>query len=650
MSPIQIRILEIRNPKQIQKAENPKSQRSIYGSLGDASAFSCFRISDLFRISSFGFRIFASLFAVALLLLPTPVRAAPSVTASLNPDTAQPGQAAELKLVFEGGAPPQHPPIPAVNGLTIQPSGVMRQFSIDNGVSHSSQIYSYQVMAVRPGDYLIPPVQITVDGVRLTTPPLKFKVVKATAAGAGPAEPAFFKLIVPKTEVFVGEMFPVELQLYLAVDGENLQMPQLKGDGFVFGKMPQPAQLQTALNNRPYHLIVFKMSAVAVKAGNLELGPAECSLTLHLPRQGRRDFFGLFNSVDLKPQTVLSEPAAISVLPLPRENQPADFTGAIGSYTLSARASPTKVSAGDPVTVEVQISGKGVLDSITLPSLTNWSGFKLYPPNTKVDFRDSLGMEGVKTFEQVAIPQTSAIREIPALSFSYFDPEAKTYRTLRENGIRLAVEESPVHPAPAGLPALPSDTPAKGADEIVHIKNDFGALATAGLPLVRRPWFLVSQAIPLLGWLAALFWRRRQDDIERNPYLRRRRAAAVKVALGLRELRSLAQAGAQTDFFALAFRLLQEEIGALLDLPSSAITDAVVEQRLRPLGIPEELLAEVRDLFQQCNQARYAHDHQAMVAMEAVLEKLNRVLADLDRRVPARAAGRTARPGLAPLP
>ena len=156
----------------------------------------------------------------------------------MNPETAQPGQGAELKLVFEGGAPSQHPEIPPVNGLTVQPGGVTRQFSIDNGVSHSSQIYSYQVMGVRPGEYVIPPVQITVDGTRLTTPPLKFKVVKASPAAAGPVDLAFLKLMVPKTEVFVGEMFPVELQLYLAVDGENLQMPQLKGEGFVFGKMP----------------------------------------------------------------------------------------------------------------------------------------------------------------------------------------------------------------------------------------------------------------------------------------------------------------------------------------------------------------------------------------------------------------------------
>ena len=40
--------------------------------------------------------------------------------------------------------------------------------------------------------------------------------------------------------------------------------------------------------------------------------------------------------------------------------------------------------------------------------------------------------------------------------------------------------------------------------------------------------------------------------------------------------------------------------------PASSITEAVVDERLRPLGVPEETLARVQDVFQRCNQYRYA--------------------------------------------
>jgi len=60
------------------------------------------------------------------------------------------------------------------------------------------------------------------------------------------------------------------------------------------------------------------------------------------------------------------------------------------------------------------------------------------------------------------------------------------------------------------------------------------------------------------------------------------------------------------EFFATLFRLLQEQLGERLDCPSSSITEAVIDERLVPLGTPEPSWAGLRELFQLCNQARYA--------------------------------------------
>jgi hypothetical protein len=71
-------------------------------------------------------------------------------------------------------------------------------------------------------------------------------------------------------------------------------------------------------------------------------------------------------------------------------------------------------------------------------------------------------------------------------------------------------------------------------------------------------------------------------------------------------LRSHAQANRSDEFFAVLFRLLQEQLGERLDLPASAITEAVIEERLSPRGISGDLSARLHELFQMCNQARYA--------------------------------------------
>jgi len=66
---------------------------------------------------------------------------------------------------------------------------------------------------------------------------------------------------------------------------------------------------------------------------------------------------------------------------------------------------------------------------------------------------------------------------------------------------------------------------------------------------------------------------------------------------GLVELRQAAAANRSEAFFATTFRLMQEQLGERLD-SRLRITEAVVDERLEPLGLDATLLANTRDLFQ----------------------------------------------------
>ena len=51
---------------------------------------------------------------------------------------------------------------------------------------------------------------------------------------------------------------------------------------------------------------------------------------------------------------------------------------------------------------------------------------------------------------------------------------------------------------------------------------------------------------------------------------------------------------------------MQEQLGERLDCPASAITENVIDERAGSRGAPEATLNGLRELFQLCNQARYA--------------------------------------------
>ncbi|MBU6399987.1 MAG: BatD family protein [Verrucomicrobia bacterium] len=541
-------------------------------------------------------------------------------TTTLDRDTTTVGEPVTLSLVFEGAQPTRVFGMPQVPGLALQGQGQTMRSEYINGQASTKFIYQYAVTAQRTGDFIIPAIKAEVGGQTLSSQPLRLKVVghNQTAGRGIEGNPfAFVKLLTQTNEVYVGQVFPLEIDLYvLNGQGQDLELPQIKGDGFTFGPIPkQPAQTRTQINNNLYSVVIFKLAATAAKTGSLTLGPAECSLNLRVPRANRRrsdpfgfDAFDLFSPpFELRHATLASESEPLHVLPLPAENVPPGFSGAIGDFTVTLHASPTNVAVGDPITVDVRIAGRGNLDGLTLPPQAAWRDFQVYPPTSKTETSDPLGMQGVKTFEQVVIPQHTAIKTLPAFSFSFFDPERRTYRTLAEPATPLVVRPTTVASAPPMLATSGApQNPTSSAQDIVALKQHFGTVATLGTPWIERPWFLALQGAPLLAWLTGLVWRRQQDRLAHNPRLRRQRQVAQVVREGLGELRQLAAANDAEGFFAATFRLLQEQIGERVNLPASAITEAVLDERLRPAGLEEEALADLRELFQLCNQARYA--------------------------------------------
>jgi len=97
---------------------------------------------------------------------------------------------------------------------------------------------------------------------------------------------------------------------------------------------------------------------------------------------------------------------------------------------------------------------------------------------------------------------------------------------------------------------------------------------------------------------------------------------------GIGTLRRLAAENRSDDFFATLFRLLQEQLGERLNVPASAITEAVIEENLRPRGAPESVIQPLHELFQTCNLARYAPIKSSQ-ELAALVPKAEQVLKDL---------------------
>jgi len=597
--------------------------------------------------SGYGGNLFRpmALLCTFVLLFAGNVRAA-NFTASLDRDTITLGESASLALTFDGASPNDVPAPPPIANLQFTYIGPSSQFSFVNGQTSSTVTHNFQVTPRQAGDFTIPALSATVNGQKLSTLPLRLKVLKPNApppeaVNAG-TQPAFLKLILPKKEVYLNEVITAELQFYFRQGVQIAGQPQLTAtptEGFTLGKIAAGQQRQVQIGNVVYNVLPAAMVLKAIKTGPLTVGPITAAVVLQLPAQNRRrnsvfEQFGMedpFNAGERRQVSIATDTGTVQSLPLPGENVPPGFTGAVGNYTMNVAAGPTNVATGDPITVRVQISGRGSLDALTLPEQNAWKDFKAYTPTANIETTDTLGVQGVKTFEQIVTPQSADIHELPAFSFSFFDPDAKAYRTLTQPSVALTVRPGGAAPAPvvAAVKNSAANEPPP-AQDIVHIKPRLGTLAPIGPSLALQPWFVAVQGAPVLALLAAFGWRKRAEALANNPRLRRERQVAQVIRAGLEELRRHATDKNSDVFFATLVRLLQEQIGERLDCSASSITEAVVDEKLRPRGLPDGTLVALHELFQVANLARYAPVRSEQ-ELAAIVPKLETALRELQQ-------------------
>lgn len=533
-------------------------------------------------------------------------------TTSLDRDSIVLGEQAMLTLKFVDGQPQEISGLPQIDGLRFDQNSVNQNSSmvINNGVQSTIFTYTVPVEATRAGEFTIPPLRAKVNGQILETQPIKLKVA-ATDASAPPTADenklAFLRVVLPNTNLFINEPIVAEFRIYVRSDARRYSNLQLQpgGNDLTFGKFVEGQGYQRRVGGAVFTILPFSVTITPVKTGILSLNAINGSILLN----GRdpMDFGGFFEAPTRPQQVALtSDQIDLQVSPLPTDNVPPGFNGAVGNYQMSVTAGPTNVVVGDPVTLHVQITGHGALDSLVLPDQAGWENFKIYPPTSKLTLADQLGVQGTKSFEEIVTPQSSDIKALPPISFSFFDPDQKKYRTLTHQPISLQVRAAAPGVMPAMANSAHSATESSSSRDIITIKQHIGTLAQIRPPLIQQPFFLTVQGVPALALISAIIWRKRKDSLANNPRLRRQRQVAQLVHDGMLELKSQAMRNSSEEFFATLFRLLQEQIGERLDVPASSITEAVIEEHLRPRGAPEATLDSLHKMFQTCNLARYA--------------------------------------------
>src|ERR1043165_8312468 len=204
--------------------------------------------------------------------------AKPNFTTSLDRESVIVGETVVLTMKFEGVSPKGMPSIPQIPGLQVVggvSSSVNSTFTPEGMTSATS--YGVNLLAQKPGDITIPALSVEIDGQKLQSQPLHLKVLQNDPNA--PTQDlsdrlAFLSLSLPKQELYVGEVLPVELRLYLrgdVVNINNAQIPPLRGDGFTVSKFVQGEKYVRRVGNNQFTIIPLLTTLTPVKDGKLTL-------------------------------------------------------------------------------------------------------------------------------------------------------------------------------------------------------------------------------------------------------------------------------------------------------------------------------------------------------------------------------------------
>lgn len=503
---------------------------------------------------------------------------------------------------------------------------------INGKVSSSSSItYTYILMAGKEGTYNIPAASIVADGETKISNSLQIKVLPADDASASSAQGGsasssrsqavgskitdkdlFITASASKTKVYEQEAILLTYKVYTVVDLRQLlgDMPDLKG--FHTQEVELPAQKTFSLehyNGRNYNTTVWWQYVLfPQQSGTMEI-PSITFDGVVAQRINSGDPFDAFfnggtNYVEIK-KKIVTPKLKINVAALP--SKPADFSGAVGTFTMASSINSKSVKTNDAVTIKLTVTGTGNMKLIGTPEVKFPQDFEVYDP--KIDNQFNLtreGLSGSKTYEYLAIPRHAGKFTIPAVSFTYFDLKTKTYKTLKSEEYVINVEKGQGNADQVIADFTNKESVKMLGNDVRYIKRGATQFAQRGDYFYGTTAYWMWYIIPFVLFVGVILMYRKQAMDNANT-AKMKTKKANKVAVKRMKLAGkLLSENKKNEFYDEVLKALWGYISDKLSIPVSQLSKDNIEQELSRYGVNEELVKAFINVLNDCEFARYA--------------------------------------------
>jgi hypothetical protein len=572
---------------------------------------------------------------------------------------------------IEGITQPSFQDFRVVQG-PIQSSGM----SVVNGLTSQYQGLSFVLQPVRMGKFTIPGATATVDGKAMRSNSVTI-VVGPNSTSGGSLQPLavpafgddpmevdreylvkpgenvaekirkniFVKVQVSKTDCYVGEPIVATYKLYSRLQSESRVSKHPSLNGFSVFDMVDPTKDQPTVENvngKAFTVhVIRKAQLIPLIAGKIDLDPMEVDNTIHFlkstskheahPPGSLQELFDQFSAggqegTPFEQDVALeSKPVSILVKALPEQNKPANFSGAVGHYSLEAAIENKNITAHDAAILKVTLKGDGNLPLVNAPGVDWPSGVESYDASAKEEIDKSVApLSGTKTFEYSFIPKHAGDYLMPAVSFSYFDPQSSSYKTVESKPLNFLVA-SATKKTSLFAPFTAATQPVTGVASWVanflrlHLEWLFAVLILSGVAIYlfmqnRRLKRGQSLAAPVSETAVAASAPGTESPLATSDPL-----ARAKRFYEYNEYK---------NFYRELYRAIGMAVEDKLNLPGSEMNKTQMSLKLRERGWDEPTTTLLESILSECEIKLYSPAHSA-TDMQRILRESEKIIGAL---------------------
>lgn len=516
-------------------------------------------------------------------------------------------------------------------------------YRIVNGQTSSSQTitYTYVLYANKKGTFTISPAHVTAGGKKIESGALQITVTdningNAAAGSAGRSggqsrrkqqqrqQPSrgsssgttispsdlFIKVSANKRHVCEQEPILLTYKVYTLVDLTQMsgKMPDLTG--FHTQEIPLPQQKSFKVETyegKAYHTVTWSQYVMfPQKTGKLEIPSITFDGVVAVRNRNVDPFEAFFNGgagyTEVK-HSIKAPGLTITVDPLP--TRPADFSGGVGKFSMTAKIDKTQTKTNEPITIKVTVSGTGNMKLLKTPEVNFPAEFDTYDVKTTDKTKlTTAGVEGSMVYEFLAVPRSEGSYDIPPIKFVYYDLNTKSYKTLSSETFTVDVEKNPDDNA--GTTVVSSGSGVQEETDIRGIKIDPANVKSKETIFFRSTTYNAVIALMVAVFIALFIIFR--HSLTSNPDMagRRERRANKIAGRRLRTARRLMLDNKQNEFYDEVLRTLWGYISDKLHMPVEQLARENISQELAGHDVKDEIIAKFIEALDECEFERYA--------------------------------------------